>query len=258
MPDTAIEYLVGSTVRPDTLAVLRDHGRLSLRALEDQLSASRRTVKRTLSAMESRGWVRPVDGTYELTAFGAMILSAYEEFRECERTVTRLRPFLEHVPARTFDLGVETVADATVISPEDDPTAFVDRLVELRAGTSRLRQYTPFLLLDSVRQLAEQVRNGQSTPDVMLVLGTDAPPQASPEYAEQFETLADAPSVDIRLYSDGPPIGFGVADGHAFFGAADSRDIPHSLLVSDAPGVVAWVEREFEAYFDAAEPLSTE
>jgi len=258
MPDTAIEYLAGSTVRPDTLIALRDHGRLSIRALEDQLSASRRTVKRTLSAMESRGWVRPADGTYELTAFGAMILSAYEEFRECERTVMRLRPFLEHVPATTFDLGVETVADATVISSEDDPTAFVDRLVELRAGTSRLCQYAPLLLLDSVRQLAKQVRNGQPAPDVNLVLGTDTPPRASPEYAEQFETLVAAPSVDVRLYPDGPPIGFGVADGRAFFGAADRRDLPHSLLVSDAPEVVAWVEREFEAYFDAAEPVPTE
>lgn len=258
MPDSALEYLAGSSIRPSTLAALRDHGRLSIRDLEDQVSASRRTLKRTLAAMESRGWVRPVDGAYEFTALGAAILSAYEAFRDRERLASRLKPFLEHVPAATFDVDIDALADAEVIAPDDDPTAFADRLVDLRAEATRVREYTPFLLIDSVRQLSAQAGNGESSPDVTLVLRTDAPPQSSPEYADRFETLTAAPNIDVRLNPDGPSLGIGIADGRAFLGTANGRGMPHTLLVSDAPEVVDWAERQFEACLSAAEPIPTE
>ncbi|MEF8857078.1 MAG: hypothetical protein V5A16_06610 [Haloplanus sp.] len=258
MPDTALEYLVGSSVRLATLVALREHGRLSLRDLDDRVSASRRTLKRTLDAMESRGWVQPVDGAYELTALGDCTLSAYEKVRDCERLADRVRPFLEHTPAAAFDLDVEALAGATVTTSADDPTAFTDHLLEVRADTSRVREYAPFLMLDSVRQLAHRVESGHSAPDVTLVLQTATPPQSSPEYTERFETLLDAESVDIWLYPDGPMIGMGVADDHGFLGAADGSGIPKILLASDSPELVEWIERTLDDYVDAAERLTPE
>jgi predicted transcriptional regulator len=257
MSDTALEYLAGSDVRPESLATLRDQGPLSLRDLSDRVPASRRTVKRTLTEMESRGWVKPRDGAYELTALGATMLSAHEDFRERSQVATRLRPFLEHAPAPTFDLDVCALDDATMISPDDDPTAVIDSLVDLRAGAERVREYTPYLLLDSVRQLAEQV-GGRSAPDVALVLSTETPSQPSPEYCDRFETLLASPNADVRLHHDGPEIGFGVVDDHAFFGVTDAQRMPQALLVSDDDAVVSWVERRFADYRDAAEPLSPE
>lgn len=258
MPDSALEYLAGSPVRSTTLAALRDHGPLSIRDLDDRVSVSRRTLKRTLNTMESRGWIRPVDGAYELTAFGAAILFANEEFRDRKRLADRLRPFLEHAPAAVFDIGIDALADAEVLAPDADPTAFADRLVDLRTGVARVREYTPFLLIDSVRQLSTQAENGGSPPDVTLVLRTDVPPQSSPEYAERFETLIAAPNVDVRLNPDGPSLGIGIADGRAFFGMANGRGMPHALLVSDAPAVVDWAERRFEDCLSGADPLSPE
>lgn len=258
MPDTALEYLAGSSVRPATLAALRDHGRLSLRDLDDRVSASRRTLKRTLNAMESRGWVQRVDGRYELTVLGACILSAYEEFRDCERLADRVRPFLEHTPATALgtEFDPEVLTDATVTTVDDDPTAFVEHLLDIRAGADRLREYAPFLMIDSVRQLAERVENDSPAPDVTLVLRTDAPPRSSSEYDERFETLFGAESVDVRLYPDGPMVGMGVADGRGFLGAADGDGIPNVLLTSDDPDFVEWIERTFDDYLAAAEPLS--
>jgi len=256
MSDTALEYLAGSSVRPATLAALRDHDRLSIRELDDRMSASRRTLKRTLNAMESRGWVRSIGGTYEFTALGGTILDTYEEFRDHERLADRLQPFLEHAPAATFDLGLDALADADVVAPDDDPGAFADRLVDLRAAATRVREYAPFLLIDSVRQLSAQAKNGESTPEVTLVLGTDLPPQSSPEYADRFETLTAAPNIDVRLNSDGPPLGIGIADDRAFLGTANGRGMPHALLVSDASEVVDWAERQFESCLSAAEPIS--
>jgi predicted transcriptional regulator len=255
MPDTALEYLAGSPVRPATLAALREHGRLSLRDLDDRISASRRTLKRTLRGMESRGWVRSSNGTYEFTALGGCILSAYEEFRDCERIVDRLRPFLERTPATAFDLDIDALADADLVAPTDDPTAFADALLAIRADAERLCEYVPFLLLDSVRQLADRVDDGQSAPDVTLVVRTDAPPQSSPEYADCFETLVEAPSVDVRRNPDGPWLGFGVADGHAFLGAADENGMPTALLAGESADLVEWVERRFEAIRAGAEPI---
>ena len=258
MPDTALEYLAGSAVRPELLAVLRDYGRLSLRDLADRVSASRRTVKRTMSTMESRGWIRPTNGAYELTSLGAAMLSAHGEFRERSRIATRLRSFLEHVPAATFDFDVTALDDATVVTPDDDPTAFVDHLVDLRSDATRIREYAPFLMFDSLQQLSAGVGNGHTTGDVSLVVRTDEPPQSSPEYGERFDTLTDAAHVDVHVYPDGPMLGFGVADGCAFLGAADDRDMPAALLKSDAPELVSWVERQFERCLDAAEPRPAE
>lgn len=256
MSATALEYLAGSPVRPDMLVVLREHGLLSLRNLADHVSASRRTVKRTLSEMESRGWVRATEGAYELTALGDAMLSAYERFRERSHVATRFQPFLEHVPASMFDLDVEVLADATVVAPEDDPTAFADRMVSLRSDAARIREYAPFLMLDTVRQLARRVENGQPTPDMTLVVRTDAPPPSSPEYHDRFETLVEAPGVDVRRYPDGPMLGFGVVDGRAFLGATADDGTPRFLLESDASELVSWVERQFESCLAAAEPIS--
>ncbi|WP_049935038.1 helix-turn-helix transcriptional regulator [Haloplanus natans] len=258
MSATALEYLAASSVRPDVLAVLREHGLLSLRDLDDHVSASRRTVKRTLSAMESRGWVRKVDGGYELTALGETLLSAYERFRERSRVASRLRPVLEHVPASMFDFDIEALTDATVVAPDDDPAAFADRMVALRADANRIREYAPFLTLDSVRQLAQHVENGRPSPDTTIIVRTDAPPQSSPEYRERFRTPVEAPGVDIRHHPDGPMLGFGIVDGRAFLGAAADDGMPCFLLESEGSALVSWVDRQFENCLAAAEPLSVE
>jgi predicted transcriptional regulator len=256
MADSAFEYLAGSELRPAVLAALRAEGPLPLREVADRVSASRRTVKRTLRAMESRGWTRSVDGAYELTALGAAMLSAHEEFCERCHLATQFQPFLEHVSAATFDVDIDALTDATVISTEDDPTVITDRLVDLRSDATRIREYTPYLLLDSVRQLAAQVDNGQPPPEMTLVVGTDAPPRSSTEYVEGFETLIASSDADVRRHPDGPPFGFGVVDGRAFFGTTDAQGMPHALLESDAPALVSWVERRFESFLDAAEPIT--
>ncbi|MFB6103347.1 MAG: helix-turn-helix transcriptional regulator [Haloplanus sp.] len=256
MPDTALEYLVGSPVRPATLTALRDAGPLSIRTLEGRVSASRRTLKRTLGTMESRGWVRPVDGGYQLTALGASILAAYERCRETKRIAEEFSPFLRQTPAPGFDLDLDTLAEATLIRTDDDPTAPIDRLLELRADATRVRECAPFLLLDSVRQLADRVANGEPPPQVTLILRDCSPtPEGySPEYCDRFETLLSASSVDLYR-TDDVPFAFGIADDHAFIGSADTDGMPGTLVESDSPEFVDWVERTFEQRREAATPL---
>jgi predicted transcriptional regulator len=258
MADSSFEYLAGSELRPAVLAVLRAEA-LPLREVADRVAASRRTVKRTLSAMESRGWIRPADGAYELTTLGATVLAAHEAFRERIRTARRLRPFLERVPASEFDPGIDALADVSVYTPDDDPTAFVDHLVELRSGATRVREYTPFLMLDSLEQFSEGFGNGGSDGDVTLVVRTDTPPRSSPTYDERFTALVEAPHADLYVDPDGPTdIAFGVADGTAFLGVADDDGMPGALLEGDATELVSWVERHVDDCLDAAEPITPE
>lgn len=256
MPDTALEYLVGSSVRLDTLRALRTHGLLSIRELEDRVSASRRTLKRTLRAMESRGWVRTVDGAYELTSLGGTMLSAYEEFRDRERAAERLRPVFEQTPAAAIDLDVAALADANVVHPGDDPTEPIDRLLELRADAAELRECAPYLLYDTVDQLADRVTDDPSPPDVTLVLGDGAPPmdRFPAGYRERFETLVDAPTVDVHVHPDDLRFSFGVADDHAFVVGVDLDGAAHTLLETDDPEAVDWATRRFEEYLAASSP----
>ncbi|WP_435067510.1 helix-turn-helix transcriptional regulator [Haloplanus sp. C73] len=254
MGEDALAFLASSAVRPEMLTAFRDHGRLSLRDLDARLSISRRTLKRTLSEMMSRGWVRRRGGTYEFTALGDAVLTAYEGFRERERVARRCRAFLEHTPAHAFDASLDALADANVVGTDADPTAPVDRLVDIRAGATELREYAPFLIIDTVRQLAARV-DADAPPDVTLILGTATPDGVSDEYRERFATLAAAPTVDVHIYPDGPPFAFGVADGHAFVGAATMEGMPRALLEGDAPPLVAWVDQQFDRYLGHADPL---
>jgi hypothetical protein len=255
MSATALEYLAGSDVRPDVLDVLRERGPLSRRHLTDRVPASRRTVKRTLSAMDSRGWVRATDGGYELTALGGTIHSAHERFRERSRAAARLRPVLERVPAPTSGLDVEALSDATVVAPEDDPAAAA-RMATLRSDATRLREYTPVLPPDGVRQLSRRVEDDRPTPEITLVVRTDAPPRSSPAYRERFETLTATSDVDVRRHPDGPGLRFGVADDTAVLCAVDDAGTPRFLLESGSDAVVSWVDRRFERCLAAAEPVT--
>ncbi|WP_251329381.1 helix-turn-helix transcriptional regulator [Haloplanus pelagicus] len=256
MSDGALEYLLGSETRPETLTALRDAGALPARRLEERVATSRRTLKRTLRTMESRGWVRPAADGYELTALGEAILSAYDRFRDRARTARRFRPFLERTPASAFDLDVEVLADATVVRPDDDPTAPVDRLLELRAEATEVREVAPFLLRDTVEQLVDRV-TGDRPPDVTLVLedATPTPSRFSPAYCDRFRCLLDASSVAVHVVDD-VPFALGVADRHAFVGSTDLEGMPGPLLESDDAAVVDWAERSVERYLDRAEPLS--
>lgn len=254
MPDAAFDYLVGSPVRADTLRAFRTDRTLSARDLDDRLSASRRTLKRTLREMCSRGWVREVGDEYELTSLGGTLLATYEEVRDRERIADRLRPVLKRVPATAVDLDVETLADATVIDTDGDPTAPIDRLLDLRATATDLRECAPYLLYDSIQQLADRVTDEPSPPDVTLVLEDGDPPMDGfpSGYREQFEAVADTPSVDVYAHPDDIRFAFGVADDHAFIVGVDLDGAAHTLLESDDPAVVDWVMRRFEAYRSAA------
>jgi len=255
MGEDALVFLTGSAVRPEVLTALRERGRLSLRDLEARLSVSRRTLKRTLGQMEGRGWVRPRDGEYELTALGDAMFTAYETFRERERAIRRCRSFLEHTPADQFDAGVDALADVTLVSAESDPSAPVDRIVEIRNAATEIRQYAPFLFIDTVRQLADRA-TGESPLNATLVLGQALPDNVSAEYREQFEALAAAPGVDVYIYPDGPWLGLGVADGHAYVGVSDVERVPRALLEGDTPSLVAWVNQQLDRYLERAEPFA--
>ncbi|WP_338741273.1 helix-turn-helix transcriptional regulator [Haloplanus salilacus] len=258
MSDTALDYLVGSPVRVETLRAFRADGILSARELDDRLSASRRTLKRTLREMCSRGWIREVDDAYELTSLGGMLLSAYEEFRDRECTAERLRPVFEQTPAAAVDLDVEAAADATVVDTDDDPTDPIDHLLDLRANATELRECAPYLLYDSVEQLAERVTDESSPPDVTLVLGTTSPPMERfpAGYREHFDAMVDAPSVDVYAHPDDIRFSFGIADDHAFVVGVNLDGVAHTLLESDDPAVVDWATRRFETYRVAAAPRS--
>ena len=257
MSDTELEYLLGSETRPETLTALRDRGRLSARRLEERVSASRRTLKRTLRAMESRGWVRAADGGYELTAMGDTLLTAYDRFRRRERIATEVRAFLERTPAEAFDLDVEALADATLVRPDDDPTAPVDRLLDLRADATRVREVAPYLLRDTVEQLAGGGAAGSPRPEVTLVLedATPQPAEFSPTYCDRFRTMLDSPGIHVYVADGTVPFAFGVADDRAFLGSAGIDGMPGALLVADDPAVVDWVDRSVDRYLDRAESL---
>lgn len=256
MPHDTFEYLAGSDNRLAVLRALDERGPLSPRGLEERVGASRRTLKRTVDGLTSRGWLTPVEEGYELTALGGATLSAYESFRERQRTADRLSPFLRHVPARIFDLGLDALTDANlVVADEDAPYGPIDRMLDIRVGTDRLGECVPFLLSASIEQFHERL-DRPTPPTVTLIVGETLPPsvERAPKYREGFGRLIDAPTVEVYRYPDDVPVGFGVADDHAFVGVpVDDR--LHALIDGTDPALVEWVESAFEDALAASTPV---
>lgn len=251
MPNATLEYLIGSPNRVQTLRALRNDGPLPIRRLEERVPVSRRTLKRTLNAMTSRGWVGSTADGFEVTALGGMVLSSYDRFRDAIRLTERFRPFLEQVPASSFDLAPESLCDATLTVPDGDPTAAIDRLIEVRSDATAIRECASFLMQETLEQFLD------STADVTLVLGEGVPSPSdySREYRETFEALLDADHIAVHAAPGDVRVPMGVADGRAFIGGTTDDGMPHSLLESDDPAVVAWVDRRFDAYLAEAEPI---
>lgn len=256
--DGAVEFLAGSENRVETLVALRDVGSADQRTIADSVDASRRTVKRTLDALEERGWVVSVNATgpYRVTALGELVLDAYLDVTSRLSAADRLGPFLQRIPTSAFDLDPLALDDAEIlVREENQPYAPMDRVLEVRRDATTIREVADIIQADSAAQLRERVENGELTATVVLESSVLDAVEENDGYATEFEAALRSDGATFYEYDGDVPFVFGLMDDTVVMGVTDEMGLPGAVVVSDAPDVREWAERRFEAFRTAAERL---
>ncbi len=249
--DGTVEFLAGSENRVETLVALRDAGVADQRSIAESVEASRRTVKRTLDALEERGWVVAENSTgpYRVTALGELVLDAYLDVIDRLSAADRLGHFLQRIPTNEFDLDPLALEDAeVVVREENQPYAPMDRVLEVRRDASTIREVADIVQADSAAQLRERVENGELTATVVLEASVLDAVEKNDGYAEEFDAALASDGATFYKYEGDVPFVFGLMDETVVMGVTDEMGIPDAVVVSDAPAVRDWAERRFEAF----------
>jgi predicted transcriptional regulator len=151
--------------REAMLVLLRDEPR-SKSELVDSLDVSRSTIDRGIRELESSDLVQRVDGGFQLTLSGRLLLTEYERYRECATGVVRSQALLTALPTDT-DL---------------DPAALCGASVTLADRTAPYRPAEEYL---------EYVRTADHVDHVTTAL--------SPQYVEGFREAIVDHGVEVRL-----------------------------------------------------------
>lgn len=248
-----IRFLARSESRLAILQALDDDA-TTRREVRDAVDASRSTVSRALDRMTELGWVVDGNGSYELTPLGRHASVRFADLRETFVTMRRLEPFLGRVRSSEFDLPPTALTDArlTVATPAE-PLAPIERVTEIRAGSSTVRELSSVVARDSVEQVAERAADGAVDHEIVLTADVVASLTGGSDYRDAFEAVRDA--IDFYAYDGEFPCLVTLLDDRAALGVVSDDDTPAALVESANPEVYAWAATTYEAYRDAADPL---
>jgi predicted transcriptional regulator len=242
--------------RTDVLSALDDAGPLDRYELEDRLDASRRTVTRILGSLAERGYLSERGSSYALSAFGAALARAYDDYRETAGLADRFRPLLRHLDADRLALDPDLLRDAElIVATESSPYAILDRVLQLRAGATRVREMAPTVEAKSLGQLAERIEANESF-DFEVVIPAPALDDAAahPGYADTQRTIEASEAVDLYVYPEPFSFVLGVIDGTAVVGV-EVDDRPYALVEGTRPELLEWVESRLDEYRGGATPI---
>lgn len=255
----AVSFLAASENRVDVLVTLRNSGPVDQRTVAEGVDASRRTVKRTLDALEERGWVveTTVNGEYRISALGELVLDAYLDVVDRLSVADRLGPFLERIPADALDIDPLAFADAEVVVREEGkPYAPMDRVLEIRRDASHIREVADIVQADSAQQLRERVESGELEAEVVLEAGVLDAVADHDGYAAEFEAALASDGATFYVFEGEVPFVFGLMDETVLLGVTDDMGVPGATVVSDRPEIRAWAVDRFESYRDRATELT--
>ncbi|MDR9380873.1 MAG: hypothetical protein RI560_04280 [Natronomonas sp.] len=255
--DEELAFLLRSDNRIEVLSALDDAAPLDRYELEGRLGASRRTITRIVGTLSERGYLRERDSGYALSAFGIAIARAYNGYRETAGLADRYRLLLRHLDADRLALDPELLRGAElIVATESSPYAILDRMLQLRAEATRVRELAPTVGAKSLGQLAERVEAEEGF-EFEAVLPAPALDDAAshPEYAEAQRTIQASGAVDLYISSASFSFVLGVMDGTAVVGV-QVDDRPYALVESTRPEFREWVDSRLDEYRAGATPIT--
>jgi hypothetical protein len=241
-----VEFLAGSRHRVAVAERLRE-GAARPCELEGCVDASRATVQRALSALTDRGWARRDAGEYRLTAAGALVLRARDDFGETIETVDAVSEPLSLLGPVDEELPTAAIREATVtVADPKAPHAPIGRYLEIlgEANVDRLRGLCP--IFSTLFEAAHEPLVDERIPIEVVV------DEATYETARDRQTMtvavADRDSFDLYVHPDSLNFGLSLFDGRAVVGAYDDHGRFRACLDATADPLVEWVRSEYRRH----------
>lgn len=226
--------------------------------LRERFDVARTTITRTLDGFDDRGWIRRQGGTCSVTAFGASVAATVKDAVADLEPAVKLAPFLERVPAESFDLDPDALADASItVAEPGSPYAPVERVTELRQGSRTVRELSSIVARDSAEQVHDRAVTGDATFEIVLQEDVIDQIHGSAAYREQFERTVAQEGVEVRVYEGTFPFLVVLLDDVVALGVTNEEALPAALVVSEDSTVRAWAEERYEEYYSAARPYES-
>lgn len=255
----AVEFMVRSETRVNLLRVLRGADSVSRADLRDLLSASRTTVTRNLEDLIAWGWVRETPAGYQLTKFGELVFDAYDGMAEILSVDPEIATFLWWIPATEFELGTEALREATVtLSRPGRPYEPIERLDELRADSTSIRELTAAVASHSGRRLSDRAERAEAGTPLEFVFESALVETMleTPDSAAELEDLVEAAGVEVYVYPGRFPFTVVLLDGRVAFGATDAEGAPKAVLETANEDAYAWAEETYASFRRKAVPYA--
>lgn len=255
-PQDAVSLLTNSPTRAEVLSKVVDGEATDVRGISAEVEATRRTVSRAFSTLEEAGCVQNGSDGYHPTVKGAVLLDAFESFRDRVETMRSVESIVANLPESAFDLTVDQLASADVIEAGDhSPYAILDRTLELRRSAERIREIAPSVEQKSVSQLAERIESGENvTAEIVIPESAIEAAKSHPDYADDHTVSAASDRVEFHVLPEPVEFFVGIFDDTAAVGTMQEGR-PHALAESDEQAFRDWAVDTFEEFRTKAREL---
>ncbi|MCH7660424.1 MAG: MarR family transcriptional regulator [Euryarchaeota archaeon] len=243
----------GSIHRYHVLKALRDHP-LAIRDLKNELNAPRPTIQRNVKELEEKGWVKRVEGGYQTTLIGRLILDEFTEAVNSVRQVQSVAPFFEWTDDLP-GLAADTLEGSVVTTPEPHrPHNPMNALIESLRDANRVKALVPTLSALFLDRYFSSERAAETV--VELTLSKDVA-----KMLRHFETATDIrfgkqDNIDCYVYEGEIPIGIFRFNGQLSLTSYDEEGRVRALLESETEPAINWAENLYDQYRSTAVEFS--
>lgn len=254
-----VSYLARSRNRVRILGALAEEPSTP-REVADLTGASRSTLRRILSELEDRGWVRRTnEGSYVATAAGQHVVTELVPFVESMETIRELGEAVAALPTDSLSIDIQHFSDATVIRPEsNDPNApgayFTMSMRDTRELSCVVDIAAPLAL---EKAMHERVVNGVLQSEHVL---TDRLFRYNCRYAERAQTWKELTQngADVYRYDGDVSCNVFILDETVLLGETPPDGEACVLIETDSEPVQEWAQEFVEEHRVRADPLTGE
>ena len=256
-----VEFLARSAHRVQVLRTLATGAR-TRPDLHEETGVSQPTLGRVLDSFEDRNWVERGGREYALTAFGELVVEAFEDLLDTVDTVQRLGDVVGRLPTDEMDFDVREFADATVTTPETgDAFTHVRRITEVFWGGDDVQLLGATVAPGSREEHDRRWREfleGEKRYDSVISVATMEQSMEDPQMLSRFRRALESGRVTVHLY-DGPiSLMLVVADDTALLAPLDDDGIPTAAIETENEIVRAWVEDRIDEHRDRATEVTAD
>lgn len=248
-----ISFLTRSETRVRILTHLLETGPTTQRAFRDELSSSRSTITRTLSALAERDWVEQSNGAYELTPQGRIVADALDMLVDTVQATDDFSTFIRWFPYGEYDVDIDQFRGAEItVSTEPDPYAPSRKHAALLQEAEHFRMVLPSIDLQVVRTTAERVTAGDMTIELIVSPGMEET-IVGDEFAAAIRTQMEAGGMTVLVADEQVPFYLGLSDGETVqVGVEDDDGFPRALVESDDESLREWTEEVYDSIRESA------